>query len=338
MNILFTCAGRRNYLINYCKEVIGDNGLVFATDMTNQAPAMADADISILVPSIYDEEYIPVLTKIVKDNKIDAIISLNDLELPILAKNKSRLEMEGAKVIVSSENIIELCFDKLKTHEFIESIGLNSVLTYTNLSSAISAIENGDLKFPLVIKPRWGSGSIGMEFPETIEELKLAYELIKIKLKRTILFEASKNDLDNAILIQERIVGTEYCMDVVNDFNGTYFGTFLRKKLSSRSGETDKAVSVVDNRFEEIGKLISSKLKHIGIVDLDLIERDGIIYLVDDINPRFGGAYPFSHEAGINLIEAYILWLKGESAEYLKESYKPNKAFSKCDRLVRIDT
>lgn len=336
MNILFTCAGRRNYLINYCKDILRGNGKVLATDMTMQAPAMADADISIVVPSIYDSSYINILSDIIDKYEVNAVISLNDLELPILAKNKKVLEKNGTKIIVSDDNVIDLCFDKLKTHNFLTGIGLKSALTYSNLESAIEAIEKGILKFPLVIKPRWGSGSIAMEFPETLEELKLAYNLLKIKLQRTILFDASKDDWEHSLLIQEKIVGIDYCMDIVNDLSGNYFGTFVRRKISSRSGETDKSISVIDERFNEIGRIISDNLKHIGIADCDLIERDGVIYLIDDINPRFGGAYPFSHEAGINLIEAYILWLKGESAESLKSNYKAGKAFAKCDRLVQI--
>src|SRR5690606_1870647 len=103
MNILFTCAGRRNYLINYFKEALAGNGKVFATDMQLTAPALVDADVAIQVPAIYSSDYIPSLLKIVKDNKIDCVISLNDLELPILSENKPKIEALGAKVIVSGE-------------------------------------------------------------------------------------------------------------------------------------------------------------------------------------------------------------------------------------------
>ena len=52
-NILFTCAGRRNYLINYFKEALNGNGQIIAVDEQVLAPAMEDADISIKVPSLY---------------------------------------------------------------------------------------------------------------------------------------------------------------------------------------------------------------------------------------------------------------------------------------------
>ena len=116
----------------------------------------------------------------------------------------------------------------------MESIGLKSPKTFINLKEAKSAIEKGELSFPLVVKPRWGSASIGIDFPEDLRELELAYELQTIRLKRTILAEASKDDLDNAILIQEKIPGKEFGMDVLNDFEGNYVGSFVREKVAMR--------------------------------------------------------------------------------------------------------
>ena len=39
MNILFTCAGRRRYLLKYFKEIIGGSGKIVATDMQLSAPS-----------------------------------------------------------------------------------------------------------------------------------------------------------------------------------------------------------------------------------------------------------------------------------------------------------
>lgn len=40
MNILFTCAGRRTYLLKYFKESMNDGDKVVATDMQLSAPAL----------------------------------------------------------------------------------------------------------------------------------------------------------------------------------------------------------------------------------------------------------------------------------------------------------
>lgn len=336
MNILFTCAGRRNYLINYFKDALNGQGVVMAADMQDTAPAMVDADKAFIVPGIYEDHYITELSKLIKNQNVDLVISLNDLELPILAENKQKLEETGAKVIIASKEIIDIAFDKWKTVLFLENSGLKSPKTFINLDKAMDAINNGELHFPLVIKPRWGSASIGIDFPEDMEELKLAYQLQKKRLERTILKEASSSDIDQAILIQEKIEGKEYGMDVLNDFEGNYVGSFVREKLSMRSGETDKAVSIIDPRFESIGKTIGSKLKHLGNLDCDVLEQDGKLYVLE-LNPRFGGGYPFSHEAGVNTPAIYFEWLKGGKDIQKYINYKEGVMFSKCDRLLRVN-
>lgn len=335
MNILFTCAGRRNYLINYFKLALNGKGHVFATDMQLSAPAMVDADVAIIVPGIYDESYISKLKQIIVENNIKAVISLNDLELPILSVHKKELEALGATIIVSDENVIDIAFDKVKTAEFLQSIGLLTPQTYVNINEVLNQMEKKELSFPLVVKPRWGSASIGIDFPKDKEDLELSFRLQHKRLKDTILSGASEKDLENAILIQEKIIGKEYGMDVLNDFEGNYIGTFVREKLSMRSGETDKAISVIDARFEAVGKTISENLKHIGNLDCDVFESEGKLYVLE-LNPRFGGGYPFSHEAGVNTPKIYIDLLNDEKNIQKHINYEAGVMFSKCDRLIKV--
>ena len=335
MNLLFTCAGRRNYLINYFKQALNDDGLVIVADMQYSAPAMADADIAITVPAIYDKEYVNSIIQVIKDYDVKALISLNDLELPVLAAHRNEIESTGTKLIVSNWDVIDIAFDKWKTVQFLGSIGLKSPKTYISLDNALHAIDEGELDFPLVIKPRWGSASIGIDFPENEIELKLSYQMQTMKLEQTILKEASKNDISHSILIQEKIQGNEYGVDILNDFEGNYVGTFARKKLAMRAGETDKAISVIDSRINTIGRTIGENLKHIGNLDCDIFNYNGELYILE-LNPRFGGGYPFSHLAGVNTPAIYIEWLKGNTEIDKYINYKEDLMFSKCDRLIEI--
>jgi len=335
MNILLTCAGRRNYLVNYFKDALDGSGKVIATDAQLNAPALVDADVAIQVPTIYDENYIQTLIDICKEHNVNALLSLNDLELPLIAKNKAAFKENGITAIISDSPVIDICFDKWKTKEFLDSIGLNTPKTFVNLQQAIDALNSGELSFPVVVKPRWGSASIGVEFPDSIEELQLSYQLLALRLSKTILGEASKEDFDQAILIQEKLKGYEYGMDVLNNLNGEYVAAFAKRKLAMRDGETDKAMSVEDSRFTEIGKKLGIALKHIGNLDVDVFETEKGLYVLE-LNPRFGGGYPFTYEAGVNIPKILVEWIKGntETAQYI--NFTAGKAFSKCDRLVNI--
>lgn len=334
MNILFTCAGRRTYLLKYFKEQLGERGLIVASDMQLTAPALTAADVREQVPTVYADGYIERIINICHLHGIKALICLNDLELPILAANRHRFEDIGVKVIVSAPEVIDICFDKYRTAKYVESIGLNTPPTYVNYDEAIHALGIGLLHFPLVLKPRWGSGSIGIEFVNTLDELEEMYALLLKKIKNTILATASQGD--EYILIQQKIEGQEYGMDVMNDLKGNHRAVSVKKKLAMRAGETDKAQTVDNADIRAIGHTLGKSLRHIGNLDVDVLEKDGKYYVLE-LNPRFGGGFPFSYEAGVNLPGAIIEWLDGNEIDDEMLCPRYGETYSKCDYLVKVN-
>ena len=96
-------------MLKYFKEQLGDKGLIIGTDMQLSAPALTAADIKEQVPAVYDKNYINTTLEICQRHDVNAIISLNDLELPILAANRQKFEDIGISVIVSSPEVIDIC-------------------------------------------------------------------------------------------------------------------------------------------------------------------------------------------------------------------------------------
>lgn len=334
MNILFTCAGRRTYLLKYFKENLAEGDKVVATDMQLSAPALQVADVKLQVPAVYAPDYVDITLAICREHHIDALISLNDLELPILAENKAKFEALGVKVIVSDPEVIDICFDKYKTAQWVESFGLNSPKTYVRLADAKEALSKGEISFPLFMKPRWGSGSIGLESIADMEELDIYYHLLSKKIKKTILATASVGD--EYIMIQEKLTGNEFGLDVMNDLQGNHMAVSVKQKLAMRAGETDKAITKDLPEVREMGRKIGEALKHIGNLDVDIMQRANGDYCVLELNPRFGGGFPFSYEAGVNLPKAMIQWVKGEKVnpEILQPEYE--RMFAKNDYLMEV--
>ncbi len=334
MNILFTCAGRRTYLLKYFKENMKAGDKVVATDMQLTAPALQEADIRLQVPAVYDPQYIDITLKICREEKINALISLNDLELPILAEEKAKFEELGVKVIVSDPKVIDIAFDKYKTAQWVESLGLNAPKTFIRLVDAKDALAKGEVSFPLFLKPRWGSGSIGLETVEDMEELEEVYKELFKKIKKTILATASIGD--EYIMIQEKLTGKEFGLDVMNDLEGNNVAVSVKQKLAMRAGETDKAITVDLPEVREVGTIIGRNLHHIGNLDVDIMQRANGDYCVLELNPRFGGGFPFSYEAGVNLPKAIMMWLRGEKvpSEMLLPKY--GQMFAKNDYLMKI--
>ena len=334
MNILFTCAGRRTYLLKYFRENMQKGDKIVATDMQLSAPALQAADVKLQVPAVYADNYVDMTLKICKDYQIEALISLNDLELPILAESKERFEAIGVKVIVSSPEVIDICFDKYKTAQWIESIGLQSPKTYVRLQDAKDALEKGEISFPLFMKPRWGSGSIGLESIADMEDLDLYYNILFKKIKKTILATASIGN--EYIIIQEKLTGNEFGLDVMNDLNGQHVAVSVKQKLAMRAGETDKAVTRDLPIVRDMGAIIGKNLKHIGNLDVDIMQRANGDYCVLELNPRFGGGFPFSYEAGVNLPKAIIEWVKGNTVDPSILLPQYDRTFAKNDYLVEI--
>lgn len=314
LNILFTSVGRRSYLVQYFKDALGGRGQVHVANSSSLSPAFLVADHHIVTPLIYDDNYIPFLLEYCKSNRIIALISLFDIDLPILSANKDRFQKIGTQVIVSDMDVMDICNDKWNTYQFLKDSGMGVPKTYISLEAAKADITCGKLKFPLFIKPRWGMGSISVYEADNEQELEILYSKVKRNIKKNYLKYESARDVEHDVLIQEKLFGTEYGLDIINDLQGNYQTTICKIKYAMRSGETDCALTVDNKQLKNLGETISRKLKHIGNLDCDVfVNKDRILVL--EMNARFGGGYPFSHLAGVDLPKAIISWLTGKQLE-----------------------
>jgi carbamoyl-phosphate synthase large subunit len=336
MNVMLTCAGRRNYLVKFFQEALSGRGEVFAGDASAYAPALRQADKSFLLPPLNQTAYIDSLLTLCQRHRVLLLISLNDLELPLLARHSARFREVGTTPVISSPEVVDVCFDKWRTFEFLKACGLEAPNTYLSLADAREAVARGDIAFPLVVKPRWGTASIEIHYSDDDEELELDYTLARKRLPRTFLREINATDPERCILIQKRLCGQEYGLDVVNDLEGQYVCTFVKRKLAMRAGETDQAITVKSDWLEGIGEVIGRKLGHIGVLDCDAIVTEDSCYVID-LNPRFGGGYPFSHMAGANLPAVLVAWANREHPDVHWLRVEPNIMASKCDGLVVVD-
>jgi carbamoyl-phosphate synthase large subunit len=313
MNILLTCAGRRNYMVDYFRKALAGSGKVYVTNSDPDATAMLVADQAFVSPPLYSPEYPSFLLGLCREYRIGMLVSLFDLELPVLADHREEFEKAGVIMAVSSKQVVEICNDKLAANQFLEALGLSALFTTTELSEAKEALQSQRVSFPLYIKPRWGMGSIAMQQAENMSELEVLYDKVKRDEERSYLRHHQGVDQQRSVMIQEKANGKEYGLDVVNDLNGNHVTVFVKRKLAMRAGETDMAITEDNPRLCEIGKKIGTALRHRGNLDVDVF-WDGKQATVLEMNVRFGGGYPFSHIAGANLPLAYLYWARNEQA------------------------
>lgn len=335
MNVLLSSVGRRSYLLRYFQEALAGKGRVVVTNSVSDAPAMRIADRAYVVPNASEAGYIERMLEICQAEKIGLLCSLHDWEAPFLATNAEAFRAIGVRPMISSPEVIRICLDKGLTASFCAQHQIRFPKTYTSVEEAVAAIRRGDIVFPLMIKPACGQGSIELYRAQDEEELRILFQLASKRIRQYAANGLLASDSGGGMLIQEMIQGVEYGLDVVHDLDGRFAACLVKRKLAMRAGETDAAETVESPELAAFGRKIGDALGHIGMLDVDvMVDEQGPCLL--ELNPRFGGHYPFSHEAGANVPAALIAWSEGREPDPVWLSVKPGIRCSKDICLVRI--
>lgn len=280
MNILILSAGTRNKVVQYFKKAVGNTGKVVATDMSDIAPAVYEADKFYQVPRMTEPGYIDVIFDICRNEQIQAVLTLIDPELSLLAKHEADFAALGVKVIGSSYELCERALDKMEMYNWLTAHGYACAKSYTDKDAFFADVAAGKVTYPVFVKPIRGSASIAISKVYDKETMEL-------------LFLHS-----DGLMIQEFLNGQEIGADVYIDMiSGKVVSIFTKKKIVMRAGETDKAVSFKDEKlFALIEKFVKESGWN-GQIDIDIFDVNGTYY-ISEVNPRFGGGYPHAYECG----------------------------------------
>ncbi len=296
-NILILSAGRRVSLVKEFLQVANEFGKDIKIFTADKEPSMASAcyisDGYYQLRSVNEDGYIDELLEICKTNSIEIVVPTIDTCLPIISENKCFFEEYGIQIMVAEPFFVDNCCDKRKTFNFFAEHGLRH--------PQLINIENPT--FPMFAKPFDGSGSKGL------------YAII------------SKEDLSESIRCNPKLMFMEYIdKKEYKEFTvDMYYGRdnrikciVPRERLEVRSGEVSKAITrnnyLVDflkERFEYLPGVV-------GTICIQLFYRqcDNDVIGIE-INPRFGGGYPLSYNAGANfpkmILEEYLY---GKQLEY----------------------
>lgn len=319
MNILILSAGTRNKVVQYFKKTVGNQGRIIATDCSNLAPAVYEADAFYLVPRITAPDYLDQVLAICKKEKIDGVFSLIDPELSLLAKEKEKFLQIGTIPIISPYELVETCFDKYKMFELLQNMNIPTGMCYLDKQAFYADKERGKIQYPVFVKPVKGSASLNINKVTSDAELEVLF--------------SSYDDL----MIQEYMNGQEYGADVYIDMiSGKCTSVFIKKKIKMRAGETDKSVSVkIPVLFEMIQKFVE-KCGFCGMIDIDIFEIGGTFY-VSEVNPRFGGGYPHAYECGVDMPQQVINNLAGHENPSAIGEYKEGICMMKYNEVAIRD-
>lgn len=319
MNLLILSAGTRDKVVQYFKKEIGDRGRIIATDCSNLAPAVYDADAFYLVPRITAPGYLGVILDICRKEQVTGVFSLIDPELSLLSKEREKFLAVGTMPIVSDYDLVETCFDKYRMYRLLQKMGIPTGKCYLNKEDFYRAADAGEISYPVFVKPVKGSASLHINKVESRREIEVLF------------------DLYDDLMIQEYMDGQEYGADVYIDMiSGKCTSLFVKKKIKMRAGETDKSVSFKDERLFALIRDFVETCGFRGVIDIDLFEIDGTYY-ISEVNPRFGGGYPHAYACGVNMPAAVFRNLEGRENEVRIGDYAENICMMKYNEIAIRD-
>ena len=319
-NILFCSAGRRAKLLQNFRRSLDNNSRIIATDAQPTAPALYFADKAYLAPRISDPGYVDFLLDLCRREQINAITTLIDPEIEVLARNRDRFLAAGVLPLCPGAETARLCFDKFALFEHLSANGIPTVLTYDTLAHFEQGLAAGEISFPVFIKPCTGSGSVGIHKVEHMEDLR-AY------------ISEGKYDY----IIQEFMDCEDCDADVyIDTVSRRPVAAFCKHKIETRIGGANKTISFKDERLFDFIRQICNVLEFHGPVDMDFWYRDGRYYL-SEVNPRFGGAYLHAYGAGVDFVPLIVNNISGVTNEERLGAYSDDVIMMMYDDVVILD-
>ena len=318
MNILILSVGIRNKIIQYFKANLKGEGKVIATDCSELAPALYEADKYYITKRISEEGYLESVLDICVKEKIDTLFTLIDPEISLISQNVEKFKEIGVLPIISDFEKVEMCFDKFNMYKFLEENHFKTAKTYINKEEFYNDLEENKIQFPVFVKPVKGSASLNINKVTCKKELEVIWE--------------QSTDL----IIQEFMDGQEIGADVyIDNISLEPVAIFAKKKIRMRAGETDKSVSIKDEKLFQLIIEFVKKAGFKGIIDIDIFMVNGEYY-ISEVNPRFGGGYPHAYECGVNVPEMILNNISGIENQNQIGEYKENVYMMKYNEIKII--
>jgi len=299
MNVLITSCSRDVTLVKAFRSALINNGggKVFCADIDPLAPALYFADEYRIIPRSDNEEFIPYLLNLCKEENIKLIISSRDGELPVLADAKSRFKDTGTRVMVADKDTLSICRNKLLFCRFCQEHHIPIPETY---------FKEEEIKFPAFIKPIVGAGSLKIHKVANSREYRFLKEIYK-----------------EEFVIQEYITWPEFTVDLFADFDGKILSIIPRERIRTVGGESYIGRTIKNNNIIDQSLHLAQQLKLIGHNTLQCFAHDKDVKFIE-VNPRFGGGANLGFNSGLNSPELLIKLLKGEKIEPAIGKFKDN--------------
>ena len=306
--VLLTGVGKRYALVS----AFSQHAVTIAADPNPLAPAQYAAHHRRAVPLIEDPGYVPALRALCDEFGVGAVVPLTDLDLEVLGRARQDGQLPA---FVPDGEIAAATFDKYETHLLLERLGLPSPPT---------ALPGEPVDgYPVMIKPRWGSGARSIHLAADAREAEFLAAYIR-----------------EPAMVQRAMNGPELSIDCLSDLDGRCLNAIPRTMLESRGGESIKGTVIDDADLIDLGRRVVEALGCRGACTVQVFRDPELGLRITDVNTRFGGACPahlYAALPGRTYPELIVRMARGERVQPHVGEFRAGVTFTRYYWQLELD-
>jgi carbamoyl-phosphate synthase large subunit len=261
---------------------------IAAGDMDPVCATKAFVDEFVLLPRADDPDFGVRCLEEARKLQIGLFVPLIvEREFLPLDAHRERFAAIGCRLLVPPREIFLRMGDKLEFARYLEAIGVSGPRTVEY--DATMPVE----RFPVYLKPRQGSGSIGTA------RVHSAHSLHELARGRTDL------------IVQEAVEGTEFTVDCFAAEPGRVVAAVPRERIAIKAGVSVKGRTYRHPLIERIVRDVVERSNLQGPANVQGMLRDDGSFSIIEMNPRFSGTLALTTAAGINFASMTIDMVEG---------------------------
>ncbi len=336
LKILITAAGSPMAATNlkYLKKIEERNISLIGTDLNHDKIGVHWCDKFYTVPKGESDGFIPSLIEIIRKEKPDVLFPQSSAEVISLSKNKTVLENEGVKVLISSEDAVYKSENKAELYKALEntSVKIPNFRVVNSLNEFLDAVKIlGYPGTPVCFKPPISKGTRGFRILR--DDVSRKHILLNERpINRFISINEFKEIFEGdpdfpELLVMEFVEGEEHTTDPLT-LKGKTLVCPVKTRENERAGLAMKFVQTSNRKLVESTEYIVEKMNLDWIVNLQFIGD----YLIE-LNPRIS-TQMFTRD--VNIPYLAIKLILGEITEDEVRSYS-DKVKEKVTSLRYFD-
>ncbi len=275
---------------------------LIAADMDNWAAGLylvPPADRT-LIPSGQDPGFAAELLARCQELRADIVIPTVDAELRPLAAARRSFEDAGIGLMLPPEHALSVALDKLALVR-----ACDGVVTVPRTELLSEELSPDEWTYPVIVKPRTGSGSRDITAIVSAEELKNV---------------GPSPDF----IVQEYLPGEEYSIDVLADARGRVVAGVPRVRARVDSGVSVAGRTLHDRELEQLGASVATAAGLTYIANVQVRRDDTGRPALLEVNPRAPGSLSLTVASGVDMPRLALDSMRGrelpEHAEFCEKA------------------